>query len=264
MVDTSKPWWVFPRIDNFGTIDPQGNFWKPDSNIQLPGNYPILALLPGTVTSVQKNTGFGGQTVVTIKLDSPLNSLATHSFYEHMSSATVTQGQHVNFGDLIGYNNPSGAVPLGFGFYSGDVYGSGSAWQTLQNDLRPGGQGLLNPTKTLDNAKKGKPTAGCNCPFLYFDGGDGQCHSYIPGLPNLPCGSTSSPVQQAPAGAIQIIPGLQPIGDFFTHVGALINDPVRLGKGFLGIVLILAGVVLLVKQLVPPQVAQAVKLAAVA
>ncbi len=156
----AQPWWEYNRIDNFGTIDPQGNYWKPDSNIQLEGNYPIVAILPGIVTSVQY-TSFG-QTVVTIKLDSPLNSLATHTFYEHMSSATVRTGQHVSVGDLIGYNNPSGQVPLGFGLYSGDVYGSGSAWQILQHDLAPGGAQLLNPVSLLDSAKSGQgvPSSG--------------------------------------------------------------------------------------------------------
>jgi murein DD-endopeptidase MepM/ murein hydrolase activator NlpD len=149
-----QPWYTFPRIDNFGTIDPQpGTGWKPDSNIQIPGNYPITALLPGTVTSVQR-TGFG-QTVITVKLDNALNNLATHTFYEHMSSSTVSTGQHVSAGDLIGYNNPSGQVPLGFGLYGGDVYGSGPAYQTLQNDLAPGGANQLNPTNLLNQAKKG-------------------------------------------------------------------------------------------------------------
>lgn len=150
-MSSQAPWYTFPRIDNFGTIDPAGPYWKPDSNIQLPGNYPVTALLPGTVTSIQ--TTSWGQHVVTIKLDSALNSLATHTFYEHLSSSApgLAIGQHVTAGQLIGYNNPSGAVPLGFGLYSGDVYGSGSAWTTLQQDLAPGGAGLLNPTSLLNN-----------------------------------------------------------------------------------------------------------------
>lgn len=140
-------------------IDPAGPYWKPDTNVQVPGYYPIAAILPGTVTSVQQ-TGWG-QTVVTVKLDNALNSLATHTFYEHMSSANVQVGQRVTQGTLIGYNNPSGAVPLGFGLYSGDVYGSGSAWTALQNDLKPGGAGLLNPVSLINQVKAGKtPTTG--------------------------------------------------------------------------------------------------------
>lgn len=148
------PWYRFPRIDNLGAYpDPAGPYRKPDSNIQVPGNYPITALLSGTVTSVQTTTW--GQRVITIKLDKPLNNEATHTFYEHMSSSTVSAGQHVAAGDLIGYNNPAGTVPLGFGLYSGDVYGSGPAWDQLQNDLAPGGQNKLNPVNLLNQAAKG-------------------------------------------------------------------------------------------------------------
>lgn len=150
----ATPWWDYNRIDAFGTIDPQGPYWKPDSNIQVPGNYPVTALLPGTVTNVERTSW--GQTVVTVKLDTPLNSLATHTFYEHLSGATVSQGQRVNQGDLIGYNNPPGSVPLGFGLYPGDVYGYGPGWNQLQNDLKPGGAGLLNPTNLLNAARGGQ------------------------------------------------------------------------------------------------------------
>lgn len=148
----TAPWWdsQFSRVDNLGAYpDPAGPYYKPDSNIQLPPGYPIVAISPGTVTSVQATSW--GQTVVTVKLDTPINDQATHQFYEHMSSETVNVGQHVNQGDLVGYNN-EGSPPLGFGFYSGDVYGSGSAWQTLQNDLAAhGNNSQLSPVSFLDS-----------------------------------------------------------------------------------------------------------------
>lgn len=148
--------WNAPRIDDFGTIDPQpGGYWKPDSNILLPGYTPVTAMLPGTVTSLQ--TTSWGQSVITIRLDVPLNAKATHTFYEHLSSwdKSINIGTHVKGGQLIGFNNPSGMVSLGFGLYSGDVYGSGTAWNILQQDLAPGGSGLLNPVKLLNAAKNG-------------------------------------------------------------------------------------------------------------
>ncbi len=153
-----KPWYQFPRIDNIGSRDPQGPYPKPDSNVQLPGLYPITALNSGRVTAVT-TTSFG-QTMVTVKLDNPFNSLATHEFYEHMSNATVSVGQHVSGGDLIGHNNPTGAVPLGFGLYSGDSYGFGSAWATLENDIKPGGANLLNPVAILNKAAGGTIPTG--------------------------------------------------------------------------------------------------------
>lgn len=151
---TQQPWYDFSRIDNFGQIDPQGDYYKPDSNILTPYGYPVTSLLSGTVTSVQR-TGYG-QSVVTIKLDEPLNNLATHMFYEHMHNATVFTGQHVASGTQIGTANDQGeGANLGVGLYSGDVYGSGDAWSILQKDLAPGGAGLLNPTTLLNSAKDG-------------------------------------------------------------------------------------------------------------
>lgn len=244
MANNTRPWWTYPRIDNFGTLDPQGPFWKPDSNIQLPGGYPIGAILPGTVTSVQ-NTTFGGQVAVTIKLDSPINGLATHTFYEHMSQAAVSAGQHVTFGQLIGYNNPAGAVPLGFGFYSGDVYGSGSAWGVLQNDLAPGGQGLLNPVNMLNNAANNKNVQG----YTQASGNTNAASSFLSAIPGL---------SQAASGITSIAGSLSGIGSFFsslttgwtnftTSFSALfswIDNPLRtvkmiIGVGVLGIALLL-------------------------
>lgn len=176
-------WALYNRIDNFGQYDPQTGpngerYWKPDSNILTPPNTPVTSLYNGTVTNVRQTSW--GQTVVTIKMDTPLNTLATHEFYEHLGNATVTQGQHVKSGDLIGHTSSTPGVPaLGFGFYSGDVYGSGPEWQTLQNDLKPGGAGLLNPTAVLDAVKGGTlPTStsqyraaqnsgtGCDTPIV--------------------------------------------------------------------------------------------------
>jgi murein DD-endopeptidase MepM/ murein hydrolase activator NlpD len=153
---SETPWYTFPRIDNFGQIDPEGDYYKPDSNIITPYGYSITALLSGVVTSVQRTSW--GQTVVTIKLDNPLNSLATHTVYQHMHDATVKQGDVVSAGQLIGHANYAGeGANLGFGLYSGDVYGSGPAWSQLQSDLAPGGAGYLNPTHILDEAKAGQP-----------------------------------------------------------------------------------------------------------
>jgi len=155
----NAPFWTFPRIDNFGQIDPQGLYYKPDTNVLTPYGYPIQAILPGTVTDVRW-TDFG-QTMITIKLDTPLNAEATHTFYEHMHDADVTIGQHVSANELVGHANLQGeGANLGFGLYSGDVYGAGNAWSILQSDLAPGGPGLLNPVALLDAAKAGLPYQG--------------------------------------------------------------------------------------------------------
>jgi hypothetical protein len=84
-----------------------------------------------------------------------------------MHDATVVKGQRVAAGDLIGHANYSGeGAALGFGLYSGDIYGSGPAWSILQNDLRPGGAGLLNPVALLNAAAAGR----LNIPATFGDG----------------------------------------------------------------------------------------------
>lgn len=149
-----KQWYQFDIVSHFGEIDREGNYWQPDANLAVPFDYPVTALLPGTITSVQVTSW--GQTVITQRLDAPLNRLATHMFFEHLGSSTIAQNQRVTAGQLLGYTaGTSVGILLGVGLYSGDVYGSGEAWTILQNDLKPGGQGLLNPTKLLEDAKNG-------------------------------------------------------------------------------------------------------------
>lgn len=150
----AAPWYTYPRIDNFGQIDPQGNYYKPDTNVLVPSGYPVTALLSGIVTDVRRTSW--GQQVVTVKLDKPINGLATHSFFEHMHDSAVQVGQHVDKNSLIGHANYTGeGASLGFGFYPGDIYGSGSAWDILQRDLAPGGKMLLNPVPVIEAAKNG-------------------------------------------------------------------------------------------------------------
>jgi hypothetical protein len=233
---SSQPWWQFPRIDHFGSIDPAGNFYKPDSNIQIPGYYPIAALLPGTVTSVQ-NTGFG-QTVVTVRLDNPLNDLATHTFYEHMSSATVGVGSHLSAGDLLGYNNPPGQVPLGVGLYSGDIYGSGTAWDILQQDLAPGGAGLLNPVALLDAASQGKL--------------------------NIPTGTYVGHPVSSVAQANSTVPIIGPLLDWLNQFKPVIDwltNPMRLFKITVGVGLLLVAVVMLLAPSYEEAITKAFKVA---
>ena len=194
MATSGSPWWSsqFSRVDNLGSFpDPAGNYYKPDSNIQLPPGYPIVAISPGTVTSVQQTSW--GQTVVTVRLDTPINDLATHQFYEHMSSAAVLPGQHIGQGDLLGYNN-EGSPPLGFGFYGGDVYGQGSAWETLQNDLAShGNDGHLSPVSFLDQMS-GITPAGVSSSGGFSSLFQGSHFDALKFLQQLPGGLSGVPV----------------------------------------------------------------------
>lgn len=150
-------WYDYPIVQKTdGGIDREGNYYQPDANIAAPWEMPIVAIRSGVITSVQDTSW--GQTVITQKLDVPLNHLATHMFFEHMSSSNVSIGQRVKPGDILGNNGTAATgILLGVGLYSGDVYGSGQAWQVLQNDLRPGGAHLLDPTSLIESTRNGTP-----------------------------------------------------------------------------------------------------------
>lgn len=196
---SNAPWWSsqFSRVDGLGGYEPESpprgspDFYvKPDTNIQLPPGYPIVAISPGTVTNVRQTSW--GQTVVTIRLDSQINDLATHQAYQHMSSATVTKDQHVNQGDLIGYNN-EGSPPLGFSFYSGDVYGNDPGWELLQNDLTAhGNNGRLSPVAFLDSMAGITPSSSNGTTSGTTSGGTG--FNALSFLQNLPGGLQAVPV----------------------------------------------------------------------
>lgn len=156
-------WWKFGRIDNIGDPDPYGGIPKPDTNIVgLPANYPIATILSGTVTATHGGEDAYGGTV-TIKLDTPINSLATHIAFEHLSQVNARKGMHVNPGDIIGHagSRPLGSqnAALGFALYNGDDYGHGNAWSlmTRKNLLGP-----LNPVPIVEAAKNGTLTEGAS------------------------------------------------------------------------------------------------------
>lgn len=156
-INGHKAWWTFPRIDNLGGVEPFGGFPKPDSNIQIPAGYAVEALLPGTISGIDTSSAWGAS--VTVKLDRPINSLATHTAYLHLRcDIQVRTGQHVSFGQLLAYNGLSQAcgsqkVPLGFALYAGDMYGSGSAWSYMTKSNLNGGP--LDPVPLLNSARSG-------------------------------------------------------------------------------------------------------------
>jgi len=96
----SQPWYEYPRIDDYGSPDPDGPFPKPDSNILVPDGVPITALASGVVSGINAPDGshpaFGQ--VVTVKLDTPLNPIADHMAYLHLNQISCSQGQRVTFG----------------------------------------------------------------------------------------------------------------------------------------------------------------------
>lgn len=153
-------WWQFSHPNDLGQPDRFGGFPKPDINVYgLPGNYPIAAILSGTVTSVSASDPWGG--TVTIRLDSPINHLATHFAFLHLSQINTAKGKHVSPGDVIGHagSRPLGSQNAAFGvaLYPGDAYGHGTEWSqmTKSNILGP-----LNVWNVIEAADKGTLTEG--------------------------------------------------------------------------------------------------------
>jgi hypothetical protein len=233
-----KPWYTYPRVDNFGTIDPQGDYWKPDSNIQTPPGYAVTAVSPGVITDVQHTSW--GQTVVTEKLDQPFNSLATHEFFEHMHDATVTKGQRVVPGILVGHANLQGeGAPLGFGFYPGDTFGSGPEWAQDQADLAPGGAGELNPVGFLDSLSGSTSASTTATTALTTSGGAStpvplsqQVNELLSEFPGF--GGIALALDEAarfpgviwynPGNTVQIVPG-GAVGDVINGAASAVFDP---------------------------------------
>ena len=185
------PWYTYPRIDGYGGPEPYGGL-KHDSNVQVPDGTPITSLVPGVVTGINNvtaagpipGTGFpawGSQ--ITIRMQSPINALATHIAYLHLTGipAGLRIGQTIGAGTLLGYSGgqlADGAqkAPVGVALYQGDAYGYGPTWNA--NALSP----LLNPVPLLNMAQNGTLTipGGSNIGGLFggvqglFSGGSTQ------------------------------------------------------------------------------------------
>jgi hypothetical protein len=234
-------WWHANNINNWGQYpDPQGNYPKPDINFILPANTPLPAILPGTVSGINSPSGqipsYGA--VVTVKLDTPINDIATHYAYLHLTRVQdgLRVGQHVNIGDNLGYaggNITAGSAPaaMGFALYPGDYYGFGSYWtQYIQTKNNVPDQ-RLNPTALINDITGGKTTDYLSNNGPASVGGNGL--SGLIQKPVQPLLQPSDSVQQTlthidiamqlinpvPQGSysIQDIPTW--IGDFFTNLG---------------------------------------------
>lgn len=271
------PWWTFPRVDNMGTPDAYGGFPKPDSNIQVPTDYPIIALLPGVVSGTNVTDGWGAS--ITIKLDKALNVLADHTSYIHLrADLQVRVGQHVTPGQLIAYNGSAHAagnqkVPLGFALYHGSSYGhDGFQYMTYTNVT-----GLLNPVPLLNSARAGtltidltgqanigsgdtnNPASPIGAMAALFNGlGFGQAPTYTPltqqihdTLVHIPgfygIALTLDEAEQFPGWINLVNPSESPLPDFAgiaRSIGATITDNtipfvIRSGVAFMGFTLLL-------------------------
>lgn len=118
-------WYKYPRIDNFGVYpDPVGPYPKPDSNfVNVPDGTPITALASGTVTGVRRQPWAPLAWSITIRMDTPYNSVATHTAYNYVEHPRVRVGQHVSFGTELAESGNPYDVGVAFAFCDADVYG---------------------------------------------------------------------------------------------------------------------------------------------
>jgi hypothetical protein len=155
-------WWTYGIIDNWGVAtDPQGAYPKPDINILLPANFPIANILPGVVSGINGgDVSYGA--CITIKLDTPLNALATHIAWNHLQviQPGMYVGKRVNPGDIVAYggaNQSAGSAPAAVGFilYPGDNYATDAAFsQYFKYGQTPDWR--LYPKPVLDALNAGK------------------------------------------------------------------------------------------------------------
>lgn len=152
-------WWQSPRIDNFGFFpDPVGNYPKPDSNfIGLADGTPITALGAGTVTGTRVQPWGPQAYSITVKLDQPYNSVATHMAYNYVSNPQVHPGQHVDFGTILAFSGNPYGIGTAFAFCDADLYGTATKNEPFSGTyINP----LLNPVPFLDALNKnGAPPA---------------------------------------------------------------------------------------------------------
>lgn len=140
---SSQPWYTYPSDapgSSYGQIiDPLGNYLKPDVNFRVPSGTPITALSGGVVTSVSDLGGCCGGLSVTVKMNTPLNSLATHTSYNFLGSTSVQPGQSISYGQQIGTAGSSYGINQALALTSDNVWGNGTFNQNAQ------GNPLLDP-----------------------------------------------------------------------------------------------------------------------
>jgi len=208
-------------------------FPKADSNILVPFGAPITALASGTVSGVNTPEGSvpGWGQAITVKLDNPLNDIATHMAYIHLGKLNGLQnGQHVNRGDILGYagNSVSGAA-TGFALTPSDFYGRGWQWNAYTNTANHKPDERLDPVPFLNSMAYNTNNSG----IAGYDTARQQLNN------NLSTGSTTT------GGSTT--GGVNPLGNFFGLDLTRLADATLLF--IVGLVLIIVGTLFLMNKM---------------
>jgi hypothetical protein len=126
----AKAWYQYPFDSGFGTYPdplPGANYPKPDANFAgIPNGTPITALAAGVVTGARAQPWGPEAYSITVKLDKPLNSVATHMAYNYVGKPQVSVGQRVGVGTTLAKSGNPYNIGTAFAFIDTDVYGTGS------------------------------------------------------------------------------------------------------------------------------------------
>lgn len=170
----NKPWFMYPFTIRFG--DPNSNVLlggPHDLDVGPPANYPVTALLAGTIVDISAPI-WGKQ--VGVQLDHPYNGIPYMAFL-HLSAVNpaLRKDQHVSVGDLIGWvggatdeaqyagtSNPTGhnfvndpsqssQIQVGVALMRGPVYGQGAGWVDF---IAHGVDWSLDPTQLILDARQ--------------------------------------------------------------------------------------------------------------
>lgn len=156
----AKPWYTYPYDRNFGFYpDPVGLYPKPDANVDAPAGTPITALASGIVTGARAQPWGPLAYSITVKLDQPINPIATHMAYNYVESPQVSVGQHVDVGDVLATaGNPYG-IATAFALSDADVYGTATKNEPFTGRyVNP----LLSPLPFLDSIQQNAPGSSTN------------------------------------------------------------------------------------------------------
>ncbi len=104
-----KPWFMYDFTITYANPEEDtGYHGAHDIDIGAPPNYPVTALLPGTISSITDGTDNTGTVIwgrqVGIRLDQPYNG-NPYLAYLHLSAVNpgLTEGSHVSKGNLVGW-----------------------------------------------------------------------------------------------------------------------------------------------------------------
>lgn len=248
-----QPWFDYSIVGDFRQQLPGFTYPVQGEDIETPYNTPITAVVPGTVVSQYYDPG-GGQVVVQADDPSGLNNIPYY-WFAHLDLIQVTQGQHVNVGDILGLSggqNTGGQHPAASNYSSGPhaEFGLSKSSQipytlaTITPDLNPDWlisalQGVRIPSTSpfggSSSALVSTQSGGCTCPTGYIPLGDGKSciispthqGAIPPGATTVPCNSPNAPLDPIAA-----------IGTFVSTVLPWISNPTRIIKLLFGIILI--------------------------